>query len=232
MTDAMVPITYIFHLAQGRRETITLTFQKSTFLVYDGGAAATEPWVQLVFHQCRHCPLDPMIMKNCPFAQALSPFLKRFDEFYSYEKSIIEVITPQRRFLADGPLQQGMASLVGLIGATSGCPSLAFFRPMARFHLPFASEEETLCRVFSFHLLGQYLHQGGTGSVPVSVAALRRHYEAAGLVNQGMAERIRSAFQKDAVVNALVILDTFAQAAPCVIEEKLEELRYLFNNER
>ncbi|KAF0113685.1 MAG: hypothetical protein FD149_2068 [Rhodospirillaceae bacterium] len=68
--------------------------------------------------------------------------------------------------------------------------------------------------------------------MPVSVAALRRHYEAAGLVNQGMAERIRSAFQKDAVVNALVILDTFAQAAPCVIEEKLEELRYLFNNER
>ncbi|KAF0113686.1 MAG: hypothetical protein FD149_2069 [Rhodospirillaceae bacterium] len=40
MTDAMVPITYIFHLAQGRRETITLTFQKSEELPVCPGAFA------------------------------------------------------------------------------------------------------------------------------------------------------------------------------------------------
>ena len=40
--------------------------------------------------------------------------------------------------------------------ATGGCPALAKLRPMARFHLPFATREETLFRSASAYLLGQY----------------------------------------------------------------------------
>lgn len=231
MTGDRAQITYVFHLDGGQSETIELTFAKETFLLVGAETPPCEAWGELGFHKCQHCPLDATIRAACPFATALSPFIRRFDAFYSYEKAVIEVITPQRRVMAARPLQHGMASLVGLIGATSGCPHLAFFRPMARFHLPFATEEETLSRAFSFHLLGNYLRQGGAGAVQVSVEGLRGQYEAAALVNQGMASRIRAAFTRDAVVNAIVILDTFAQAAPYVIEEKLDELRYIFDGE-
>lgn len=229
MTDDPLRITYVFHLGGGQSEVIELAFARNSLLLEGMEERPREAWTDLGFHACRHCPLDAATSPACPFARALSAFVRRFDEFYSYEKAVIEVITPQRRVLADRPLQHGMASLIGLIGATSGCPHLAFFRPMARFHLPFATEEETLCRAFSFHLMGQYIHGGGDGREPISLEGLCRHYEAAALVNQGMADRIRAAFAKDAVVNAIVILDTFAQAAPCVIEEKLDELRYIFD---
>ena len=138
-------------------------------------------------------------------------------------------MTGQRTIISDHPLQDGMASIIGLIGATSGCPHLAFFRPMARFHLPFASEEETLLRIFSIFLLGEYLRAGGQGDAMIGVDGMQAHYEAVVMVNRAMAERIRSAFSKDAVVNAIIILDTFAQAAPYVIRDKLEELRYIFS---
>ncbi len=229
MAGDVLRVAYVFHLGGGRSETIELVFSKQSLLLKGTEGRPREEWTDLGFHACRHCPLNAATSPACPFARALSAFIHRFDEFYSYEKAVIEVITPQRRVLAERPLQHGMASLIGLIGATSGCPHLAFFRPMARFHLPFATEEETLCRAFSFHLMGQYIHGGGDGQEPISLEGLCRHYEAAALVNQGMADRIRAAFTKDAVVNAIVILDTFAQAAPCVIEEKLDELRYIFD---
>jgi hypothetical protein len=39
--------------------------------------------------------------------------------------------------------------------ATSGCRYTAYFKPMARFHLPFANEEETAYRAISMYLLSQ-----------------------------------------------------------------------------
>lgn len=221
-------ITYVFHLAHGRTERITLTFDPDTFLLRTDSAAPPERWTDLDFKQCSHCPLTATASPQCPFAHAMAGFVHRFDEFYSYEKAVVEVVGSQRTVVADRPLQDAMASILGLIGATSGCPHLDFFRPMARFHLPFASEQETLVRAFSLHLLAEYLRRGGEGSVAVDVGGLEAKYRAVAQVNQGMAERIRAAFAKDAVVNAIIILDTFAQAVPFVVGKALEELRPLF----
>ena len=138
-------------------------------------------------------------------------------------------MTDQRTVVAERPLQDAMASIMGLIGATSGCPHLDFFRPMARFHLPFASEQETLVRAFSIHLLGEYLRAGGEGEIAIGVQGLNTRYRAVATVNQSMAERLRAAFERDAGVNAIVILDTFARAVPFVVEEALRELRPLFD---
>lgn len=220
-------IAYTFHLAGGRRERIGLKFDPTTFLLLPE-PAATEPWIALDVNKCPNCPLSAAIQPECPFAKALAGFIHGFDEFYSYEKAVVEVVTGQRTIISNHPLQDGMASIIGLIGATSGCPHLAFFRPMARFHLPFASEEETLFRMFSTFLLGEYLQAGGRGDAMIGVAGLQARYEAVAIVNRSMAERIRSAFSKDVVVNAIIILDTFAQAAPYVIRDKLEELRHIF----
>ncbi|CAA7625772.1 conserved hypothetical protein [Candidatus Terasakiella magnetica] len=228
MDTATTTIRYRFHLSSKVSEDINLDFDRRTFLLRLSPVSEEAAWTALDFHRCGHCPLKAEQSPFCPFAQALSRFISRFDEFYSYENAVVEVITERRTVVAHGALQQGMSSLVGLVGATCGCPHLAFFRPLARFHLPFASEEETLCRVFSIHLLGQFIQSGGEGGAAAPLASLQASYESASGVNVGMSDRIRGAFSKDAVVNGLIILDTFAQAVPYVIREKLEELRYLF----
>lgn len=227
MAVETTPITYRFHLPAGVEE-IALRFDTATFMLQRDGGAAAPAWAALGFHQCPHCPLTPDQSPLCPFASGLSGFVERFEHFDSFDEATIEIVTDTRTVVATKPLQQGMASLVGLIGATSGCPHLAFFRPMARYHLPFARDDETLYRVFSMYLLGRYL---GDAEPPAGVAAmdgLRALTEAATQVNRGMAERVRAAFSRDVVVNAVVILDMFAQAVPYVIEDGLDELRPMF----
>lgn len=221
-------ITYVFHLSQGRKERITLSFDPDSFLLRLPPAASAEPWTRLDFHPCGHCPLTAGTAPHCPLALALSAFIPAFDTFYSYDVAVVEVIRSQRTVVAQCPLQDAMASIIGLVGATSGCPYLAFLRPMARFHLPFASEEETMVRAFSLHLLQEYLQRGGSGEATVSVEGLEAKYRAVAEVNRCMADRIRAAFDRDAVVNAIVILDTFAQAIPFVAHKALKELRPLF----
>ncbi|GEO81834.1 DUF6901 family protein [Pararhodospirillum oryzae] len=228
MAPEPATVTYLFHLAAGRDERITLRFAPETHLLLPEDGDAPPAWTHLAFHPCAPCPLAPTPGALCPFARALGGFVHRFDAFYSYERAVVEVITAQRTMVAPCSLQEALASIAGLIGATSGCPLLAFFRPMARFHLPFASEQETLVRAFSLHLLGEYLKAGGSGARPVSVEALEARYAAVSEVNRGMANRLRAAFSRDAAVNAIIILDTFAQAVPFVAGEALAELRPLF----
>ena len=48
------------------------------------------------------------------------------------------------------------------------------------------------------------------------------------ILNKAVAERLRAATETDSSVNAIILLDVFAQALPFVIEESLEEIRYLF----
>lgn len=225
----MAEIRYIFHLPDGRGETIALSFADDTFLLQLPTEAHPEIWTRLDFHRCSHCPLDSATTPFCPLARALGGFIQGFDQFYSYEIARVEVVTAQRTIVTNQPLQAGMASILGLVGATSGCPHLDFFRPMARFHLPFASEQETLFRALSIHLLGEYMRAGGQGQAPIGLSTLQDRYAAVAEVNYAMADRIRAAFKKDVVVNAIVILDSFAHAVPWVIDDALVEIRPLFD---
>jgi len=225
----MTSITYLFHLTSGQSHKISLSFDPVTFDLQVPPAPMDQDthWTQLDFHKCPHCPLAADPQAQCPFARALSGFIQNFDAYYSYEKAVVEVTTDNRTIVSRHALQEGMASILGLVGATSGCPHLNFYRPMARFHLPFASEQETLFRVFTTHLFAEYLRSMETGQ-PVSLDTLHERAQAVAKVNAAMAGRIRAAFKKDAVVNAIIILDTFAQAVPWIIDKGLKELRPLF----
>ncbi|HVI51847.1 MAG TPA: hypothetical protein VM661_11600 [Candidatus Sulfotelmatobacter sp.] len=220
-------ITYRFHLAEGVHE-IPLRFDAADFSLIDDHAEAPPDWARLENHQCGHCPLSTEQSPFCPMARAMAGYIETFDRFYSYEEAVIEVVTKNRTVVGKMALQRGMASLVGLIGATSGCPHLAFFRAMARFHLPFARDDETLYRVFSMYLLMRHIEGWDVPPGEDAFAGLQDLSRAATLVNRCMAERIRAAFAKDVVINAIIVLDSFAQAVPFVIEEKLTELRTMF----
>ena len=223
-TDSAI-ITYRFHLAHGAEENV-LRFDRASFALQEPADKPPADWAKLEFHQCPHCPLTPADSPVCPFAAGLSGFVERFADFRSFDEATIEVVGESRTVTARKPLQEGMASLIGLIGATSGCPHLTFFRPMARFHLPFARDDETLFRVFSMYLLGRYLSDGALGAATLDDLSVLN--EAATRVNQGMADRVRAAFRRDVVVGAVIILDMFARAVPFAIEEGLKDLRALY----
>jgi hypothetical protein len=148
----------------------------------------------------------------------------------SYETIHVDVITKERNISKQTTAQRGLSSLMGLVIASSGCPHTAFFRPMARFHLPLASVTETVYRASSMYLLSQYfLNQNGKSTDP-DLKGLERIYDNMREVNIAVAKRLRYATKADSSVNAIVILDAFAMAMPTCIAESLNDLQYLFTS--
>lgn len=117
---------------------------------------------------------------------------------------------------------------MGLVIASSGCPHTAFFKPMARFHLSLSNGEETAYRVTSMYLLSQYFMKKEGKQADFSLQGLTQLYENVQQVNCAIAERLRAASEADSVLNAIVILDTYAQTVPYMIEDSLDNIRYLF----
>lgn len=217
----MTEIVYRFHFPAGAEE-IRLEFEPEHFLLKV--RPETPPaWAALDFDKCSHCPLSSDDHPTCPFAHALSGYVDSFGHLVSHEELEIEVITPSRRIMAHRPLQSGIASMLGLIGATSGCPTLAFYRPMARFHLPFAEEDETVFRVVALYLMRSLMDDASS-----DFARLNDVMAEVGNVNQSMAARIRDGFDKDAMVNAIVILDCFALTVPMAIESRFDGMTRIF----
>jgi hypothetical protein len=119
-----------------------------------------------------------------------------------------------------------MSSVLGLIMATAGCPWTDRFRPMARFHLPFANETETVYRSISMFLLAREL--GGAGHMQ-GFAELEKLYESLHVVNRGMARRLGAATRTDPAQNAMALLDSYTTLLPAALEGSLEELKPLFD---
>jgi ATP-dependent protease ClpP protease subunit len=124
--------------------------------------------------------------------------------------------------------QHGMAALIGLVMAASGCPRTRFLRPMARTHLPFATDQETVFRTLAVHLLGQYVAAGTGAPMALSFADLKHDYQQLSKVNSAMSERIRAAITRDAAVNAVIILESFTMIAPENIDYGFEDIQDLF----
>lgn len=85
--------------------------------------------------------------------------------------------TTERTVSAETSAQQGLGSLLGLIMATSGCPHTVFFKPMARFHLPFSNESETIYRAVSMYLLSQYFTTREGAPIDAGLDGLRDIYD-------------------------------------------------------
>jgi len=146
----------------------------------------------------------------------------------SHEELDASIFTEQRITFKKVSAQKAVSSLMGLISATSGCPHTLFFRPMARFHLPFADSYETTYRVVSMYLLTQYfLKKSGTVN-DLELDGLKQLYNDIQMIDQAMIDRLRVAIKKDVVMNALTLLDTFAKLVPMAIDESLEEIHHLF----
>jgi hypothetical protein len=220
-------IVYRFFASKDERISVELEFDKRTYQMRIPQSANLPPWAKLSFNRCPNCTL-PDTDVYCPAAVSLAQFLPKFDTRASYEKAVVEVETPNRTVVANTTFQHGMAALIGLTMATSGCPHTRFLRPMARAHLPFATEEETVFRALAFHLLAQYVASGDGGPIAISLSQLKENYTQLSIVNATVAERIRSAINRDAAVNAIIILECFALIAPENVDSGFEDIKELF----
>jgi hypothetical protein len=117
---------------------------------------------------------------------------------------------------------------MGLLIAASHCPHTNFFKPMARFHLPLASEDETIYRATANFMLAQYFCKDSNPNPDFSLEGLNTIYHNMQLVNRAMAARLRATAQTDSSINAIILLDMYAKSMPHVIRSELEEIRPLF----
>ncbi len=226
---ARISIQYSFTLADASQEVFDVELDSRTLSPCNPLPKRLPSWTRLKFHQCSHCPLKARTNPHCPVAARLVSIVDRFDGLLSYDKIHLEVVTKERRISSVTSAQRGIGSLIGLVIATSGCPHTAVFKPMARFHLPFAGREETVYRATSMYLLAQYfLKRDGRGA-DFTLEGLQRIYRNMEIVNSAIIERLRTATETDSMVNAVAVLDIYAKTVDILIEQSLLDVRRLFD---
>ena len=112
---------------------------------------------------------------------------------------------------------------------TSGCPIMEKLKPMVRHHLPFATTEETTYRVLSMYLMAQYFSYKHGKDPDWDLKRLGEIYDDVRTLNKDFCTRISHAEFEDAGVNAVVILDNFADMGHYAIDrDKLDKIESLF----
>lgn len=185
-------------------------------------------WADLNYQQCGNCTLNSTDSPFCPVAINLIPLLELCNAIPSYETLKLEVMMPERTISGNTTMQRALSSMLGLIMATSPCPHTEYLKPMARFHLPLASENETLYRTVSMYLLAQYFQRKEGDDYSLELDRLTEIYQNLKIINKALAKRFKAAMTEDATVNAIILLDLLSQSVTWSIEEGLEELKYLF----
>ncbi len=144
----MLKFVYKFKYDNGAEKDFEINLDPKTLdLILDKQLSMPE-WTKLKYEQCENCPLNDDVV-YCPVAVSLSKIVDAFKDATSFDTVSVVVETPERSYMKHATLQKGISSLVGVVMATSGCPVMDKLRPMARFHLPFATQLETFYRVLS-----------------------------------------------------------------------------------
>lgn len=199
-----------------------------------GDVPVTSPdWVGLEFNKCPHCPLNKNEHPLCPAARSMYEMMEFFKDMKSIALAKVSVQTPERTYLKECSAQEALFPIFGIVMSTSGCPHLKFLRPMTRFHLPFASLEETLYRMFSTFLLEDLVKRQKAGIQQAGAdqelfQRMDAAYANVEVVNQCILNRFHSFASGDAGKNAIVILNTFAQMVNWDLGHKLKSLYYIF----
>ena len=223
-----VSFRYVFLFPDDREEVFDLNLDACTLDLLEDIPEELSSWTSLDFHQCPNCQLTIQAHPNCPAAAHLVKLIAACKNVLSFDVLHVDIISPERIISKGTTAQKAVSSLMGLIMATSGCPHLSFLKPMARFHLPFSSAEETIYRATSMYLLAQYFLKKQGIEADLELEGLAEIYQNIQIINKAMAKRLRGISDKDSAMNALVLLDIFAKTLPFAIEESLEEVRYLF----
>ena len=207
--------------------TMDLVFDNKDFSLLNHKTGGNE-WTRLTFHQCSHCPFKEEEQPFCPLASAIDSVIAKIHNFLSYDEVDARVDFKNRTVSAHITVQRALSSLLGLIIPASGCSHTLYFRPMSRFHLPFADTEERIYRATTMFLLGQYFIHKKSGCIPTDFSRLEAIYDNVHIVNTQICKRLREFCANDSPVNAITILDTLTVALHSALKHDLEAFASYF----
>ncbi len=227
MENNIITYKYCFDFPNGTKKRFLINLDANTLLLKPTVHNPPD-WTRLIEHQCSCCVLNEAENFHCPIAVNISDLVTNFKDTASYETCKVSCITAERTVTKDTIVQDGLSSIMGIIMATSGCPTMNILRPMARFHLPFATVDESMFRSASVYLLRQYFSHQKNGSGDFFLKNIKSHYSKIELVNNGILKRIQYATKLDADRNAIVILNSLAQILYLELDDNLQSLRHFF----
>jgi hypothetical protein len=219
-------IEYIFEVETGDAVQVKVDLDREFTPERDQASDAF--WTPLEFHQCENCPLAKQAYRCCPAAVDIEGLVSKFSQFASFNKVKVRVITPEREYSKSCDVQTGLNAILGLVMATSACPILGKLKSMAKFHLPFATAEETVYRVVGNYLIRQYFLYKDGETPDMDLDGLDALYQDLETVNNAFAERIRAASTKDASINAIVRLSGLAFLVRSSLKKQLLNQRATF----
>lgn len=220
-----IKFIYTFEIQNGKSSRFELRLERGSLGLIGNEREDLPDWTKLKFHRCSNCPLKKRQHKHCPIAGNLVGIVENFSDLLSHEKARVTVETEERTYQKDTTVHAGLSSMLGIVMTTSGCPVMEPLKPMVRFHLPFASIEETIFRMTSMYLLAQYLRKQEGLPHDWDLSGLAQIYSDVSKANKDFSERLAQAAEKDANVNALVELDVFASMVQLLAEDAISELK-------
>ncbi len=221
-------IQYRFRFSDDQTTELELHLRTDSMLSVGWVPAHPPEWTALENHKCSNCPLSVEQNPFCPAALALTKLVDDVGHMDLLDTVNLQVLTAGRSVVQNTTVQKALASFIGLLMATSGCPRAAFFRPLAKFHYPLASESETMFRSLTVFLLAEYyLHKQGR-EAKFDIDGLFAIYGELETVNSAIAERLIASGDKVAA-QCMKEWDVFSGMFPLRVEELLNELQPLFD---
>jgi hypothetical protein len=226
----LIPFHFRYKFKDGTIKDFILKLDRQTLTLVQTRKRSYPEWTKLQYCKCPNCSLSADQHEFCPIAVSLVDLIYTFKDSVSYEEVDVLITTEARTYMKQTTLQKGLSSLLGIYMVTSGCPTMQKLKPMVRYHLPFATKEETLYRVLSMYLLAQYFLSKRGRKPDWELKDLVNLYQNIKILNKSFSERLSHIDIKDASLNALVILDWFAENLTFSLnKDVLEEIELLFN---
>jgi hypothetical protein len=210
--EQLIYYNYRFKFPSGKQKIFNIFLDPTTLNVMRVQSAVKPDWAKLNSFKCPNCPLESAIHRYCPLALNLVDIVEFFKNTNSYDQVEIEVETKDRTFNKKTDVQCGLSSIMGILMAASGCPVLGKLKSMVRFHLPFATIDETEVRTISNYLLAQYVQMKKGVKPDWELEKLKKIYADIEIVNKNIAAKLSELEQHDANVNSVIILNNFASA--------------------
>jgi len=154
MDKDFLSISYFFHFDE-KDEVVFETIINTPSMIHSLPRNYVPPEWAKTF-RCSICPSPPDDATCCNMCGSIAYLVNEFKAHKPDEPCTISVRTENRNYTLKQDFQTGFFSILGLYLATSDCPHLCFLKPLARFHLPFASSIETTFRTIGAYLLGEF----------------------------------------------------------------------------
>ncbi|MCK5012599.1 MAG: hypothetical protein KAS66_02180 [Candidatus Omnitrophica bacterium] len=203
-------INYKLRYADGSEQTFPIKMNSQTLDIIQEPKDSYPEWTRLLCQKCSNCPLDEKTNEYCPIAVKMSPIVDFFCKPQASRDVDVEIETPERTYSKNVDVKTAAFSLLGIYMATGSCPIMDKLRPMARFHLPFATAIETTYRSISNYLIAQYLLSRQEKKVDWELENLKIMYEAIETVNMHFRKRLQEVSSQNYALTALLQLDSFA----------------------